>query len=89
MKHLDLNKIVKNLGKDSDSRLMEKNLSEKNNTISVGEQIEGESVLQEDNMENEDLYSNENMNFEDMRKINLDNSHDFQEKLEEIQKNTN
>jgi hypothetical protein len=83
VKHLNLDKIVENLGKSpKSSKINDENLIQ--NSVSVGE--EKSQHLEKENMGVED---NEEILFEDVRKINLDNSKDFKVNLDEIQKNTN
>ena len=81
--HLNIDKIVEYLWKSpKSSKINDENLIQ--NSVSVGE--EKSQHLEKENMGVED---NEEILFEDVRKINLDNSKDFKVKLDEIQKNTN
>ena len=90
VKHLKLDKIINNLGKPLEgqrnrkSNSKEESLNEEFCSLSVGQQKE--SVNTNNNMEIINNIENE-LNFEDMHKINLNNSKDFEEKLKEIRDN--
>ncbi len=86
MKHLNLDKIVRNLGKPDGlhESFREKNSvkSSNRNSLSAGE-VECEVKVKE---EKKKLNENE-LNFEEMHKINLDNSKEFKDKIEELRNN--
>lgn len=86
MKHLNLDKFLKNLGKQEcmhESFKEQKSVKSSNmNTLSAGE-VECEPEIKS---ENKKINENE-LNFEEMHKINLDNSKEFQDKIEELRNN--
>ena len=85
VKHLNLDKFVKNLGKSNeiqDNLIDKKSVrSSKLNSMSAGEIA---SELKEG--EKEKIMENE-VNFEEMHKVNLDNSQEFKDKIDELRNN--
>ena len=97
IKHLQLDHVISNLGKPKEfenSVTEEMSKGEIYNTISQGERVNNDNHEEEEKIEkndsnqcNEEGENIENNNyFEDMHKINLDNSHEFQEKLNDLRK---